>query len=203
MSEIVNHKDRGQYFGELAFLNDTKRNATCRAVMPTEVLSLKRTDFDRFVRVCFDLRDKLESSISRAYLLRQIPFFTDLDEQQLHLIGAQMQPESCPAGTVIIRQGEPGEVFYVIESGQVEIRVTTSDGERVVDERGPGEYFGEIALVLNTHRTATVRAMAPTRLLALHKTDFDQLVVPQLYNSRLLEQEVSRRMLTLRRAAQG
>jgi putative peptide zinc metalloprotease protein len=203
MSEIVNHKDRGQYFGELALLNDTKRNATCRAVMPTEVLSLKRTDFDRFVRVCFDLRDKLESSISRAYLLRQIPFFTDLDEQQLHLIGAQMQPESCPAGTVIIRQGEPGEVFYVIESGQVEIRVTTSDGERVVDERGPGEYFGEIALVLNTHRTATVRAMAPTRLLALHKTDFDQLVVPQLYNSRLLEQEVSRRMLTLRRAAQG
>ncbi|MBN1667797.1 MAG: cyclic nucleotide-binding domain-containing protein, partial [Anaerolineales bacterium] len=203
VSEIVNHKDRGAYFGEVALLNDAPRSATCRAVVPTEVVSLKRADFDQLVRVCFDLRDKLESSIARTNLLRQIPIFSDMDEQHLHLVWAQMQAESYPAGTVIIRQGELGEVFYVIESGQVEMTIMIPDGEQNVDQRGPGEYFGEIALLLQTPRTATVRAVTPVCLLALHKNDFDQLVVPQLYASRLSEQEVSRRMLRMRRVAKS
>lgn len=203
VSEIVNRHERGGYFGQVALLNDAPRNATCRAVTPTEVVSLNRNDFNQLVKACFDLREKLESSISRATLLRQIPLFADMDDASLHLIGAQMYEENYETGAVIIRQGDMGETFYVIESGRVQVLAATEHGERVVNERGPGEYLGEIALLLQTPRTATVRAMIPTRLLTLNKSDFDRLVVPQLYANRVLEQETSRRMLQLQRAVKA
>lgn len=202
VSEIVNRHEPGGYFGQVALLSDSPRNATCRAVLPTEVLSLSRTDFNQLLKVCFEMYGKIGSSITHMNLLRQIPLFADMDSGELQLIVAQMAEERVEAGAIIIRQGEEGATFYVIESGRVEVIVATEDGERVVNERGPGEYFGEIALLLQTTRTATIRAAAPTCLLTLAKSDFDRLVVPRLYASRVLEQEISRRMIQLRRAAQ-
>jgi putative peptide zinc metalloprotease protein len=201
VSEVVNQLDRGDYFGELALLRDAPRNATCRATLPTEVLSLSRQDFDRLVKARFALREKVDRSIARADLLRRMPLFAELDAQQIQLIAAQLQEETYEPGAVIIRQGEIGETFYVIESGRVQVSVEQDGEEKVVAERGPGEYVGEIALLLKVPRTATVRALTPTRTLALHKDDFDRLVVKHLYVSRGLERETSRRMIDLRRVA--
>jgi len=200
VSEVVNQLDRGDYFGELALLRDAPRNATCRATVPTEVLSLSRQDFDRLVKARFALREKVNRSIARADLLRRMPLFAELDALQIQLIAAQLREETYEPGAVIIRQGEIGETFYVIESGRVQVSVTQDEEERVIAERGPGEYVGEIALLLKVPRTATVRALTPTRMLTLHKDDFDQLVVKHLYVSRGLERETSRRMIDLRRA---
>ena len=199
--EVVNKLDRGDYFGELALLRDAPRSATCRAILPTEVLSLSRQDFDRLVKARFALREKVDRSIGRADLLRRMPLFAELDTLQIQLIAAQLWEETYEAGAVIIRQGEIGETFYVIESGRVQVSVAQDGEERVIAERGPGEYVGEIALLLKVPRTATVRALIPTRMLILHKDDFDRLVVKHLYVNRGLERETSRRMIDLRRAA--
>ncbi len=201
VSEVVNQLARGDYFGELALLRDSPRNATCQATVPTEVLSLSRQDFDRLVKARFALREKVDRSIARADLLRRIPLFTELDALQIQLIAAQLREETHEPGAAIIRQGELGETFYVIESGRVQVSVVQDGEERVIAERGPGEYVGEIALLLKVPRTATVKALMPTRMLALHKDDFDRLVVKHLYVSRGLERETSRRMIDLRRAA--
>jgi len=201
VSEVVNQLDRGHYFGELALLRDVPRNATCRATLPTEVLSLSRQDFDRLVKARFALREKVDRSIGRADLLRRMPLFAELDALQIQLIAAQLREETYEPGAVIIRQGEIGETFYVIESGRVQVSVAQDGEERVIAERGPGEYVGEIALLLKVPRTATVRTLTPTRMLALHKDDFDQLVVKHLYVSGGLERETSRRMIDLRRVA--
>ncbi len=203
VSEIVNHLGRGDYFGQVALLNDAERNATCRASVPTEVLALSRADFDQLVKICFDLREKVETSITRANLLRQMPLFADMDAQQLQLVVAQLREENVEAGRLIIRQGDSGQTFYVIESGRVEIKITTPSGERVINELGPGEYVGEMALLLQSPRAASVQAVVPASLLTLQKADFDRLVIPQLYASRMLEQEMSRRMVGLRRAGQN
>ena len=203
VSEIVNHLGRGDYFGQVALMNDSERNATCRASVPTEVLELSRADFDQLVKVCFDLREKLATSITRANLLRQMPLFADMDSQQLQLVVAQLWEENVTAGTYIIRQGEPGKTFYVIESGRVQVKISTPSGEHVVNELGPGEYVGEMALLLQSPRSASVQALMPAVLLTLEKSDFDRLVIPQLYASRMLEQEMSRRMVGLRRAGQS
>ncbi len=200
VSSVVNQLDRGDYFGELALLRDAPRNATCRAALPTDVLSLSRQDFDRLVKGRFALREKVDNSIGRADLLRRMPLFAELDAQQIQLIAAQLQEEAYEPGAVIMRQGEVGETFYVIESGRVQVSVAQDGQEKVVAERGPGEYIGEIALLLEVPRTATVRALTPTRMLTLHKADFDRLVAEHLYVSRGLELETSRRMIDLRRA---
>jgi CRP-like cAMP-binding protein len=201
VSEVVNQLDRGDTLGELALLRDAPRNATCRATLPTEVLSLSRQDFGRLVKARFALREKVDRSIARAELLRRMPLFAELDAQQIQLIAAQLREETYEPGAVIMRQGEIGEIFYVIEGGRVQVSVTQDGAEKVVAERGPGEYVGEIALLLKVPRTATVRALTPTQVLALHKADFDRLVAEHLYVSRGLERETSRRMMDLRRAA--
>ena len=93
MSNVVDQLDRGDYFGELALLNDAPRNATCRATVPTELLSLSRIDFERLVKVRFALRDTVDHSIARAGLLRRVPLFADLDAHQIQLIAADTGAE--------------------------------------------------------------------------------------------------------------
>jgi CRP-like cAMP-binding protein len=200
VTEIVNQLDRGDYFGEVALLRDAPRNATCRATIPTETLSLARHDFDRLVRERFALRDKVDRSLARAELLRRLPLFAELDGLQIQHVAAQLQEEELEPGAVFIRQGELGHTFYVIESGRVEVFVTSEGGERAIVQRGPGEYVGEIALLLEVPRTASVRTLEPTSLLVLQKGDFDRLVGEHLFISRGLEQQSSRRMIDLRRA---
>jgi len=75
-------------------------------------------------------------------------------------------------GEAIITQGDVGEVFYAIRTGQVEV---LQDG-RHIRNMGPGSYFGEVALLLDSPRTATVRALTPVRLYQLDREGFDRLI---------------------------
>jgi CRP-like cAMP-binding protein len=130
-----------------------------------------------------------------------MPLFAELDAHQIQLIAAQLREEVYDPGAVIIRQGEIGETFYVIESGRVRVSVQEDGEEPVVAERGRGEYAGEIALLLDVPRTATVTAITAACVLTLHKCDFDRLVTEHLYVSRGLERDISRRMIDLQRVA--
>jgi MFS family permease len=96
-------------------------------------------------------------------LLRELSFFAPLELPALEDLARRSERVSVPAGETLFRQGDPGETFYVIVSGEVEIVV---DGQRARIE-GPGEYFGEIALLRELPRTATVVALDATELLAL------------------------------------
>jgi hypothetical protein len=82
--------------------------------------------------------------------------------------------EEYDAGDVIIREDEEGQCAYFIRSGEVEV-VRGTDGE-VLARRGPGEYFGEMALLSNEPRSATVRAIAPTRVVVLGKQNFLEMI---------------------------
>ncbi len=198
ISEVVNQLDRGGYFGEVALLRDEPRNATCAATVPTELLCLSREDFEQQVKDRFAIREKLDQSVARAELLRRIPLFAEMDGSQLQLIAAEMQEEGYLAGTFLIRQGEIGEKFYVIESGRVEVLVERAGGAQAVAQRGPGEYVGEIALLLSVPRTASVRALTHARALVLNRASFERLVAQHLLAGQRLQQETSRRMMSLR-----
>jgi len=201
VSEVVNRLGRGDCFGELALLHDAPRNATCRAKVPTELLCLSRPDFDRLVRSRFTLGEKVGRSVARVGLLCRMPLFAEMDAHQIQLIAAQLQEESYDRGTVIIRQGAIGDTFYVIESGKVCVSVEENGERGTITERGVGEYVGEIALLLEVPRTATVTALTPVKALALHRDDFDRLVTHHIDASRGLDREISRRMIDLKRAA--
>jgi cAMP-dependent protein kinase regulator len=168
---------RGDYFGEAALLANVPRNATVRAAAPVEVLSLARADFDRLVRPGFEGRDKVDATLRRMGLLRRIPLFKEFESFELQLLAARLEPAAAAAGETIVEQGAPGDCFYLIESGEVAVRLRLPGGQ-VVEQarRGAGEYFGEIALLMDVPRTASVVAVRPTRLLTLNGPNFIERV---------------------------
>lgn len=101
-------------------------------------------------------------------LLRGIPLFAPLDIPTVDHLALQLQERLVPAGVVVIREGEAGDRFYAIDSGRV---VVTAGGEHVADLL-PGGFFGEIALLKDVPRTATVTAVEDTRLLSLEREEF-------------------------------
>lgn len=101
-------------------------------------------------------------------LLRENSIFAPLPVATLERISHDLVQVAAPSGKEVITQGDPGDRFYLIEDGEVEV---FEDGVFRRTE-GPGESFGEIALLRQVPRTATVRAKAPTRLLALERDQF-------------------------------
>ena len=101
-------------------------------------------------------------------LLRSIGLFAPLQPAMLETLAHRMERVSVPAGTVIVNQGEVSDRFYVIEAGEVEV---TQDGTLRRTE-GRGEFFGEIGLLRDVPRTATVTATIDTDLLALDRDSF-------------------------------
>jgi NADH dehydrogenase len=85
-------------------------------------------------------------------------------------------PLRFAAGQEIIRQGEPGSRFYIVNTGKVEVVRRNGTSETVLATLGPGKYFGEVALLQSSGRTATVRATEDTRVLSIARKDFTVLV---------------------------
>ena len=101
--------------------------------------------------------------VHRLERLRAIPFLAPLPEATIEQLARAASEEQMKAGDEIVRQGEPGDRFYVVDSGSAEVLV---DG-RPSASLDPGDYFGEIALLRNVPRTATVRAREDGLLLSL------------------------------------
>ncbi len=101
-------------------------------------------------------------------LLRRIPIFAPLTPPAIERLTASLVRVDVRPGDVVIREGERGDRFYAIDAGQVEV---TSQG-RIVNRRGAGEYVGEIALLRDVPRTATVTAVTAATLYALERDVF-------------------------------
>jgi CRP-like cAMP-binding protein len=124
-------------------------------------------------------------------LLRAIPMFAPLNPVTLDHLARVLDRVEVVAGDVIVHEGDESDLFYVIESGRVQ--VTAADGQ-VLREEGPGDYFGEIGLLRDVPRTATITAMEPTLLLALEREEFLDAVTGQGESRRLAEDVVTRRL---------
>ena len=105
-------------------------------------------------------------------LLHAIPLFERLDRHHLERLGMLTEEVDVPSGKVLIRQGETGDDMMIVAAGQVGVE---RDGERI-NQLGPGDFFGEIAIIQRGPRTATVTAEGPTRLLVLNHRDFHSLL---------------------------
>jgi MFS family permease len=101
-------------------------------------------------------------------LLRRVPLLAHLPISTVETLAVRGAWEEHPAGTDVVVQGETGERFFVVGEGRVQV---IADGRRVA-EQGPGGFFGEIALLRDAPRMATVRADTPLRLLTLDRVDF-------------------------------
>jgi len=104
----------------------------------------------------------------RLALLRRVPLFAPLNLSTLERLASTMVPVDVTKGEVLMREGDAGDRYLVIETGSVEV---SAHGSRL-RTCGPGEGLGEIALLRNVPRTATVVATEPGRVLALDAMSF-------------------------------
>jgi hypothetical protein len=111
---------------------------------------------------------ELDAPSAQLALLRGIPMLAVLPAATLEALASGLEPLAAARGTDITVQGEPGRTFYVIAGGTVEVL----DGDRRLRELGPGDSFGEIALLRSSPRTATVRTTTDAHLYVLDGADF-------------------------------
>lgn len=124
-------------------------------------------------------------------LLRQIPIFAPLSAPSMERILAELTWLDVPAGTALIQEGDPGDRFYVVAEG----RVAVSRSGVLIRDGGPGEYVGEIALLRNVPRTATVTALTRLRLIAIERDRFLEAVTGHARSRERAEAVVDRRMV--------
>jgi CRP-like cAMP-binding protein len=111
-------------------------------------------------------------SDKRATVLAAIPLFQGCSQKELRRVARCTLEERHPADTVLIMEGTEGDEFYVIVEGHVQV---LQDGE-VVNTLGPGQFFGEVALLGHTTRNATIRTATPVLALVLPARSFRSLI---------------------------
>jgi sigma-B regulation protein RsbU (phosphoserine phosphatase) len=122
----------------------------------------------------------LERSAS-ATILKRVPIFATLPQPELERLATELLPVATGPGSLLFREGEPGDYCLVIVEGELEIvKALDSGDERILGVRGPGELVGEMSLIgEDTHRTASVRARTPVHLLTISRVVFEALLQRQ------------------------
>jgi MFS family permease len=129
--------------------------------------------------------------------LSGVPMFAPLAPASLELLASRLERVRVSQGEEVIRQGEPGDRFYIIDRGEVEV---FEDGLFARRER-PGDFFGEIALIRDVPRTATVRAVTEVELLALDREPFIAAVSGHAPSAEAADAVIGRRLGSVRAGA--
>ncbi|MCA1726219.1 MAG: cyclic nucleotide-binding domain-containing protein [Actinobacteria bacterium] len=161
----------GDSFGELGLTEAATRTASVRAIENAQVFEIDKSTFDRLLADMIHVPD-FAPGLQAIEELREHPAFANLEPDELNELLTHGEWVSIPPGTNVVREGAVGDAFYAIRSGKAEVR----KGRTVVETLGPGEHFGEVALLLDVPRTATVRTATSVRAFRLDREGFERLV---------------------------
>jgi len=170
--QVLTAMGPGDGFGELALLDRRPRGATVRAVDDGELWSLDRGHFERWIRDRYEIAGRIRASTEERAALAALPFFRGLEPNELDRIIPRLGSVRVAAGEAVVREGEPGDRYYLIRSGEADVSI----GGQTVARIGPGAGFGEWALLFGKPRTATVTAATDLSLAALGRREFAWLV---------------------------
>jgi ATP-binding cassette subfamily B protein len=129
--------------------------------------------------------------------LRAVPLFAELSQELLAELAGQLTQERVGADVDVVRQGEPADRLYLIVQGQVEVLVADASGERRINTLAAGDYFGEMALLTDQPRTATVRTLTSTQMYSLGRAEFIALLQRAPALREAVDQTMARRRAAL------
>ncbi|KAE8890035.1 hypothetical protein PF003_g25985 [Phytophthora fragariae] len=181
-TSVLGYLKPGDHFGELALIYDAPRAATVRAATNSILWTLDRDEF-RMMQA----RSSSDSLVKRAKWLRQVEILASLSERQLALLAGVLKASTFSDNEMIIKQGDVGDTFYIVEEGNVSCQMEgprgfkNSDGHHDRTELailGPGDYFGEMALLSDMPRNASIYAQGCVKCLSLGRQDFDSMLGP-------------------------
>jgi CRP/FNR family transcriptional regulator, cyclic AMP receptor protein len=133
----------------------------------------------------------------QAAFFRKFPLFADLDDRELSAIAAVAKSRRYGKDDVVFHADESGDVFCLIREGQVKVTMISPEGKEIIlSILGPGDFFGEMALLDDEPRSATVVATEPLDLVTIWRTDFLQILAENFDITRKVLAEISRRLRT-------
>ena len=162
----------GEAFGELALLYNAPRAATIKAKTDCVLWCLDRDTFNNIVKEGARLkREKYEN------FLKSVDILSTMDKYEISQVSEALRKCSFNAGEYIIRQGEVGDIFYIIEEGEA---TAFGSKESKIPEMNytKGGYFGELALLRDQPRAANVKAKTDVKLLSLDRNSFKRVMGP-------------------------
>jgi CRP-like cAMP-binding protein len=129
----------------------------------------------------------MEGAMDERELLRSVPLFSELTEEDMASLARLTTRRRYPKDTVVFFENEEGDFFFTIVQGRIKVTILGDDGREIIlSVLGPGDFFGEMALLDNEPRSATAIAAEDTELLSLHRTDFQSTIGANLAISHAL-----------------
>eukprot|EP00977_Amphora_coffeiformis_P004576 scaffold987_cov183-Amphora_coffeaeformis.AAC.4 len=173
-NQHVGSTGRGGSFGELALLYNCPRAATCIA---NTACRLWKVDQKTFRHMLANNTNAQQKDINDV--LRKVPFLAELDDRDLMKISDALTSVTFPEGERIINKGDVGEIFYIIREGTTKVHdIGFGDSTYVDQPLGPGDFFGERALITGDPRVANVTATSTCTCLCLSRDTFESVLGP-------------------------
>lgn len=162
------------FVGELALLYNAPRSATIVASTPVTAWALDRTTFKTIMQ---DSATK-QSNTYQGFL-EKVPLLKNLSSKEKQQLADCLKTKTYQADDVIIREGDEGDDFYIVEEGEVICTKTRGGDELIVsDKMGTGQFFGELALMNNDKRAASVKALTQVTCLTVDRPTFKRVLGP-------------------------
>jgi len=179
----------GDYFGETALFVNVNRTSTVRTESKSLFVVVEKRTFENFCKVCPQIREKLTSVMKQRMVSKLsslgIPFLVGIPTESMRSLTSLVEIHEIQNDEVIFREGDPGDRFYIIVHGQVKVeKDEQSEKSEKIEEHdndthskrlgvlNAGNYFGEMALVSDLPRSATVTALGRGVLLSVDKESF-------------------------------
>jgi CRP-like cAMP-binding protein len=173
---VVGHITVGEFFGERALLKSGVREATVKAETPLKLLMFPRDVFWSELAGSVAWESRVRAALEERERLRALPMFSDAGTRQLDLLAVKLAVQAVETGEVIVRQGDPGDAFFIVRDGSVEVVRQEGRSRKRLAILKPGEFFGEMALLRDAPRNATVRAREDGSVWRLGRRDFRELL---------------------------
>ncbi len=177
----ISRLGKGQYFGEMALIGNGVRTATVRATPDSQLTAvvLDVNTFNSIVSESQALREELSHIVDRRSTENQLQNIVALNPDELREFTMELKIQSYNPGATIIRQGDIGNTFYIVIEGSVDVVHSQPSGKEILlNQLHGGQYFGEMALMGNRRRNATVRVSQnePAKVVELSRDDFGHLI---------------------------
>jgi CRP-like cAMP-binding protein len=170
----------GDSFGEVALIEDTYRTATVRAITKTFLIKLDKKGFDKFIKKSGIDKEKITDMIGISKILMNIQMFSFFNPSQINSLISKLQSANFNKDEMIFKQNDLGDKFYIIQDGEILIQ-HSEDGKITLEKTlFKGDYFGEIALIKNISRTASVISLSQSRTFYLTKQNFYDVIKDNL-----------------------
>ncbi|NXD76738.1 KAP0 kinase, partial [Halcyon senegalensis] len=180
-SEWATSVGEGGSFGELALIYGTPRAATVKAKTNVKLWGIDRDSYRRILMASISLADiTLRKRKMYEEFLSKVSILESLDKWERLTVADALEPVQFEDGQKIVVQGEPGDEFFIILEGTAAVLQRRSENEEFVEvgRLGPSDYFGEIALLMNRPRAATVVARGLLKCVKLDRPRFERVLGP-------------------------